>query len=202
MINRHLYNGISWIDVTSPDRDDVKTLINEYDIDPLVGQELLTETMRPKVDLYKNYFYLVLHFPAINKSNGAPVNQEIDFILGKDFLITAHYDTIEPLEMFSKMFEMKATLNKKDLGSHAGYIFFHMVKTLYEKIVDELDIIDEKIQAIEEDIFDGKEREMVEELSHVSRYLLDFKKAMSLHHEMLSSLQYVAQKVFEPEFQY
>ncbi|MFA6095035.1 MAG: CorA family divalent cation transporter [Candidatus Paceibacterota bacterium] len=202
MINRHLYNGISWIDVENPDRDDVKTLINEYDIDPLVCQELLAPTMRPKVDLYKTYFYLVLHFPTINKSNGAPVNQEIDFILGKDFLITAHYNNIETLDMFAKVFEVKATLNKKDLGSHAGYVFFNMIKALYEKMVDELDIINDKIEEIEDDVFDGKEREMVEELSHVSRYLLDFKKALALHHEILSSLQFVTQKIFEPAFQY
>ena len=70
----------------SPTQDEVFRLIDKYAIPPLVIEELMSETMRSKVDLYNNLIYVILHFPIDHLKNSEKTEQEIDFIIGKDFL--------------------------------------------------------------------------------------------------------------------
>jgi magnesium transporter len=83
----------------SPTIDEIRQVVNEYNIHPLVAHELNIPTLRPKVDLYDNFIYLILHFPTFRNVDGKKVikQQEIDFIVGKNFLITTRYHAIDPL---------------------------------------------------------------------------------------------------------
>lgn len=201
MITVHTHNKLKWIDLSSPTPDEVRSIIAEYKIDSLVGEELLVPSLKPKVDLFSDYIYLILHFPAIRHSHYKDSSQEVDFIIGKDFLITAHYDSIDPLHKFSKVFDVNTILGKNAIGDHAGYIFYFMIKKLYKSLGHELDYIAVKQKKIEDRIFSGNEKEMVFELSKVSRELLQFKQSLSLHEEILQSLEVAGRKMF-PEFEY
>jgi magnesium transporter len=202
MIHRYQYKDIVWIDLESPTEAEVKALIDQFHLNQLVGKELHTPTPKPKVELYKDFVYLILHFPAFKHSHSKGVQQEIDFILGKKFLITTHYDMIDPLHEFSKVFEVNSILDKSDIGDHAGYIFYYMISNLYKALSHELDAITANLKVIEEGIFKGKEREMVISLSNVSRTLLDFKQSMELHHEVLKPFETAAKKFYGEEFGY
>ena len=59
MITKRTCGNITWVDVESPARNEVRSLIEEYGIHPLVGEELLSPTLRPKVDIYDNFIYLI-----------------------------------------------------------------------------------------------------------------------------------------------
>lgn len=202
MIRTYQHNGLTWIDLESPTREEVRDLMAEYNIHPLVAEELLLPTLKPKVDLYPDYIYLILHFPAFQHTHSGASQQEIDFIVGKKFLITTHYDTIDPVHKFSKVFEVNSILDRSDLGEHAGYIFFYMVRKLYRSLGHELDFMTDSLGQIEQRVFSGNERDMVFELSRVSRELLHFKHALSEHHEVLDSFAAASLKFFGSEFAY
>jgi len=202
MITRHTHKDLVWVDLTSPSLDEVKEVMATYKLDPLVAEELITPSLKPKVDLYKDYIYLILHFPAIYHSHGKNSNQEIDFVVGKNFLLTAHYDTIDPLHKFSKIFEVNAILDKYEFGEHAGFIFFHLIKKMYKSLTHELDYVSDRLKVIENRIFTGNERQMVFELSKVARELLQFKQALSLHDEVLASFELATRKFFGTDFDY
>jgi len=105
MISRYSRRGIIWIDLESPTKEEIDHTIEEFGISRLVGEEMVENTMRSKVDLYSDYLYLVLHFPVINKNSKNDKEQEVDFIVGERFVITVRYESVEPLKRFSKIFE-------------------------------------------------------------------------------------------------
>ncbi len=195
MISVYKHKHLTWIDLESPTPDEVRNIMDDYDIDPLVADELLLPTLKPRVDTYSNFIYLILHFPAFKHTHKGDTNQEIDFIIGKDFLITTRYDNVDPLHKFSKVFEVNSVLNKSDIGDHAGFLFFYMVRKLYKSLEHELEFINDSLEIIEEDIFEGKEKEMVVAISSISRDLLNLKQALNPHEEILSSFN-EAGKVF------
>ncbi len=202
MISVHKHKHLTWVDVESPDPEEIRELMERYNIDPLVAEELLLPTLKPRVDKYPNFIYLILHFPAVRHAHSIDQNQEVDFIIGKDFIITTRYDSIDPLHKFSKVFEVNSVLDKSDIGEHAGFLFFYMVRKLYKSIEHELEYIDDSLEIIEEDIFEGKEREMVTALSNVSRDLLNLKQALTPHHEVLNSFADVGKEFFGEKFGY
>jgi len=200
MISEYTHKHLTWIDVESPTPEEVRGLMEKYDIDPLVADELLLPTLKPHVDVYPNFIYLILHFPAFKHSHKGSVNQEIDFIIGKEFLITIRYDSVDPLHKFSKVFEVNSILDKSDIGDHAGFLFFYMVRKLYKSLEHELEYIEDSLEIIEEDIFEGKEKEMVIALSNISRDLLNLKQALNPHQEILTSFGKVGRVFFGDNF--
>lgn len=202
MISRYAHKKLVWIDVQSPTQDEIRQLMDEFSIHPLVADELLAPTLRPKVDLFPNFIYLILHFPTISHDHDGGRDQEIDFIVGKDFLITTHYDHIDTLHEFSKMFEVNSILDRANIGDHAGYLLFSIMRELYKMLDRELDHINHDFGDIESKIFGGRERDMVTAISHLNRDLLNFKQALRPHKEVLESFEIAGAKFFGKEFDY
>lgn len=200
MITTYKHKDLTWIDVESPSPEEVRELMDKYHIDPLVADEMLLPTLKPRVDVYPSMIYLILHFPALRHTHTHSQNQEIDFIIGKNFLITTRYDSIDPLHKFSKVFEVNSVLDRSTIGNHAGYLFYYMVRKLYKSLEHEIEYIEDCLEDIEEDIFEGKEKEMVVALSNVSRDLLNLKQALGPHHEILNSFADVGKVFFGVEF--
>ncbi len=202
MISRYNYKDLVWIDVQSPSQDEVRSLMEEFSIHPLVADELLGPTLRPKVDLYPEFIYLILHFPTISHKHDGGEDQEIDFIIGKKFIITAHYDQVDQLHEFAKVFEVNSILDKSNIGYHAGFILFYILKDLYKMLDGELDHINHDFNEIQSKIFAGKERDMVNSISHINRDLLNFKQILRPHKEVLESFEVAGTKFFGEEFSY
>ena len=201
MINRYNYRDLMWIDMERPSHEEVRQIMEEFDIHPIVADELLTPSLRPKVDHYENFIYLILHFPAIRHSHSNS-NQEVDFIIGKKFIITVRYELLDPLHKFSKVFEVNSILNKSEIGEHAGFLFYYMIRKIYASLGHELSIIGEKLREVEERIFHGQERQMVVSLSAVHRDLLAFHRALRLHKGVLHSLGIACEEFFGKDFRH
>lgn len=200
MITKRTHRGLTWIDLESPTQDEIRSVAKEYHLNPLVVHELSAPTLKPKVDLYENYIYLILHFPRFRRDIRSASDQEIDCIVAKKFLITVRYTPSEAMLLFSKLFEASAVLDKSGFGQHAGFIFFHMVSKLYETLLNELAAVTESLREIENKIFSGEEREMVRALSRTSRDLLHFQRSLSLHRDVLQSFEEAGTRLFGEDF--
>ncbi len=201
MISRYKYHDLVWVDLERPSHEEVRQVMEEFEIHPIVADELLTPSLRPKVDRYENFIYLILHFPAIRHSH-TNSSQEVDFIIGKKFIITVRYELLDPLHKFSKVFEVNSILNKSDLGEHAGYLFYYMIRKIYSSLGHELAIVGERLRDVEEKIFQGEEREMVIQLSAVHRDLLEFHRALRLHRGVLQSLGPTCEEFYGKDFRH
>ncbi|MFA5023033.1 MAG: magnesium transporter CorA family protein [Candidatus Paceibacterota bacterium] len=211
MVKQLKYQNITWISLVAPNKDEVAKLGHEYGIHSLVSEELLHPSARAKVDVYDDYIYLILHFPVdkvCQPDYGDGLHEddtyEVDFILGKDFLITAHYESIPPLEEFSKILEASSGLvnSKKDKNIHAGHLFYYIIRQLYQSLESGLDNINVNLKRAEQKIFSGQEAEMVKTLSGLNRCLLDFKWALKFHREILESLLTAGKEFYGEKFGY
>src|SRR3989344_6163983 len=75
-----------------------------------------------------------------------------------------------------------------------------MLGRLYESLLNELAAVKESLLQIENRIFEGEERAMVICLSKVSRDLLDFKRSLSLHRDVLESFEVAGRKLLGENF--
>jgi len=200
MITTHKYKTLTWVDLESPVVEDIKILMQEYNIPPIVADELLKPTIRPKADVYGNIVYLILHFPIYDISRKVSEPCEVDFILGKNFIITAHYKSIIPLHELVKIFEVGILLKENHFAKSVGRLTFLIAKKLYDYALRQLEHIHNKISEIEERIFTGQEKEMVKEISYVQRDVLEFQRAIHAHGSVLKSLYETDPKITGKDF--
>ena len=204
MITHHASRGLVWLDVANPTDDEIAGLVKRYGLHPLVGEELKRSSSLAKMDFYHDYMLVVLTLPVrVRRDSGRYeiVDREVDFVIGKNFLITSRTDSIEQLEYFAKIFEANNILNKDEKIDHAGHLFYYMVKKIYGGMVEDLENIRDSLVAAETRIFKGAERKMVEVLSDLSRELIDFKQTVRVHEDIWEDMvRYDEVTVFGKDF--
>lgn len=195
---------ITWYDLIAPTKNEIKDLVEEFNIDIAIAQELEHAVERPKVQSFDNYAYLVLHFPelsdyAIDKVSNRN-HHEVDFLIFNNTLITVHAESIPLVYEFSKAIELPSFDAKLSSSSHAGDLFIIMMRHFYTSIAVQLDSISRNLRKIEDKVFNNKEESMVHVLSHVNRKLLDLKKAIQFHGETLERLDAVSNHLFGSDY--
>ncbi|MEX0931357.1 MAG: CorA family divalent cation transporter [Candidatus Paceibacterota bacterium] len=200
MFIKNAYKNVTWVDVTKPNKDEVRSLAEEYNLSPEIAGELLIQTNKPNVVLGDGYFYVTLHFPALRHSHTDATDQEIKFIVAKNFIITVHYDAIDPIHKFSKIFEVNTILEAYSSTVTGGTIFSHMMIKLYGALVHELECVNDELREIKNSIFDSKEKEMVFKLSSVHHSALSIRHGISTHRRVLSRLSAISTKFFGEDY--
>lgn len=184
MMTRHEHGKMTWVDLESPTREELENVMREFDIDSSIQEEIIVPTPYPIEVSFQNYSYLVLHFPTADPEGGIRT-QEIDFIAGKNFLLTVRYDVIESLHNLHKIFKAEELL---DLPvAHADILLERLLRRVYNAIGEEVEQVAYKLDRIERAIFSGKERETVRVISNVTRVLLRFETTLKRHEEPLKA---------------
>ncbi len=200
MLKKQNYKAVTWVDADMPTKDEARGLLEEFELSPEVAQDILLPTFKDKILSYKDFFYLVLHFPAFKHTHNKSHRQEIDFVIGRNFIITNHYESIDAMEKYAKIFEVNSILDKDkgELGS--GEFFLAMMKTIYQSMSDELDSINYLLREAEKNIFAGKEKEMVFELSRIGREIINFNHIVTPHGDILEALKKDSEKILGRNF--
>lgn len=200
MISVYKYKDVTWTDLIEPTTEEIRDVAKQYGIDPLVAHEMVIPSFKHRVESRHNYIYLILHFPAWKLSKDSKESQEIDFLIGKDFVITTRFEQIDAVDRFAKKIEVESILEKNSQGNPRDLIFFGLLNEIFSGILDQLDFIEDNLMDVQDRIFNGKEKEMVFALSEVSRHLLDFKKITSPYPEALRSLERLGERQFGEDF--
>lgn len=200
MIKKQNYKGITWVESETPTKDEARSLMEEFDLSPEVAQDILLPTFKDRLTLHKNYIYLILHFPAFKHTHNKSHRQEIDFVIGKDFIITNCYESIDAMEKYAKIFEVNSILDKNEGEIGPGELFLAMIKTIYQSLTDELDSINYLLREAEKNIFAAKEKEMVFELSKIGREIINFNHIIAPHGNILETLKENSEKTLGKPF--
>ena len=201
MINTYNYRGKSWIDIDHGTPEEIHKLMEEYKINPFVTKELTSITPKARIEFHPNYIYCILHFPVFKHTHTEGKNQEVDFILSKDVVMTTRYDTIDALHKFAKEIETQEILDKSKQNIETHTIFTTILRRLYVSVFEELEYIEDLTEEITGKIFKGKEKEMVMSISEVTRTILDFKRIIDMHQEILNSLKQKGVEFFGKSFE-
>lgn len=185
MITRHERGDLIWVDLESPSREELRSVVDEFGIDSRVEEEIITPTPYPLFVESDSYAYLILHFPTAELSGGAR-NQEIDIIAGKNFLITARYEVVGSIISLHKAFQAEELLGIPVDGGGCALIE-RLLRRLYTSMGEETERIARALDRIEADIFAGKERKTVRALSEAGRILLRFNTTLARHVDPLES---------------
>lgn len=205
MIKQFKYNNITWVDLNSPTSEEIGAISKEFGIHPVAAGELQDASLKSKVDVYDDFIYLVLRLPNHANSLNSEIFDghdatEIDFIIGKDFLVTTTYEQVDSMQEFGKILEASNLLTKSKKEVHAGYLFYHIIKHLYRSLEKNLEFINQNLKKAETKIFTGNEKEMVMVLATINKKLLDFRGTLKSHQGVLTSLETAGKDFFGEKF--
>ena len=186
----------NWISIVHPTAEEMESLHKNFpQIHPLVLEELQTPTIRPRAENYDDHIYAVLHFPSFSQKQNKTIPHEIDFILTKDTLITVGYEENQLLENIIKSMGEDPDL-RDQYGKTPVHLIYYVLREFFAFALKELDQIQGKIDEIEEEVFAGREKEILEDISILKRNILDFRRAIKPQQNILESLVFQGTQLF------
>ncbi|MDD5760066.1 MAG: CorA family divalent cation transporter, partial [Desulfobulbaceae bacterium] len=84
-------SSVTWLNVSGLHQVGViEKICNGFHIHPLVQEDILNTTQRPKVDVFDGYVFIVvkMHSVAVQENFARLDLEQISFLLGENFLIT------------------------------------------------------------------------------------------------------------------
>ncbi len=177
-----------WINITNPDNKDVNFLKKDFDICSTVLREYIPKIKRPKVEEYKNYLFIVIHFPVFNRKLRKTISTELDMLLFKNTIITSHNGFLPELTKIFKECESSELSKNYYMKNSAIELTFKIFDKLIDTRMPMLDHVDDHINNIEEEIFNGNERKMVNEIAIVKHDIISFRRIIKPQRMVLESL--------------
>ncbi len=188
-------NNTTWIDIHKPTQKDLDGLKEKFNLHPFIAQQFLPDLHRPKIEEYPDQLFLVLHFPVYNPETRQTKVAELDLIVIKNTLITSHNERIPSLETFFNDCQLQ-DYHQAQYFKSKGYLVFSLLDWLIDSCLPMLDHISEKIEKIEGNVFQGKEKEMLTEISIVKKDIIDFRRAIKPQRSVLEILTKKSQRFF------
>lgn len=179
---------ITWIDIVDPTNHDIRYLKKKFRFHPLVLDELINPSPRPRVDQHENYLFLVAYYPIYSKEKRETTSRELNIIVSKKVVVTSHYESIPPLKNLFDSCRFQAQAKKSYMSERTGQLLYYILSSFWQNCFKKLEKIDKRIDDIQKNIFVGKEKEMVLEISLVKMDIINFWRIIEPQKEVLESL--------------
>lgn len=157
-----------WISISKPASSDTNKL-KVMNIHSTTREDLRHQMQRSKLESFENYIYLVVY-----SVNGSGKKIELDFVLGKNFLITSTY---EELPFIDELKNDKAKLTRL-LKLGPDFMMHYILDRAIDLYFPYLEKLDDEIDVLEERIFAKKDTNIINALFKLRREVLRLRRTV------------------------
>jgi magnesium transporter len=187
-------NGLTWLHVDRPTNEEAVLLADRFGFHELDIEDVLSKRQRPKIDEYPEYLFVVLHFPFYDKAVQRLNAAELDVFIGTDFLITLPNVELHPVTYLFGRCEDDEELRADLFAKGSGYLLYHVLDDLFDYCFPILDKIAHKLDAIEDEMFEGLSDEVVRDISNVKQEIIAYRKIVKPERATLRALERYTQR--------
>lgn len=180
---------ITWINIDGLRRVDlIEKLCTAFRVNPLVLEDILNTTQRPKVDIFDDYLFIVLKMHTLSPPEqfAGLAPEQISLLLGANFLITFQ-ERQKPVfdQVIKRLAENKGRIRK--MG--ADYLAYALTDAIIDHFFTILERTGEEIESIEEQLLAHPDPETLQKIHVMKRKILLLRKSVWPLREVISALQ-------------
>ena len=184
-------NLFLWIDLENPTPEDAKFILEGlFHFHPLSIEDCINESQSPKVEEYSpkeddrfaQYLFMVIHGVDYSRKDGVFATSELNFFLGKNFLVTYH--TV-PLRAITQVEDMcvKGTLGVARAPDRVAQKLLDTLVENYKPALEELSI---EIGEIEADALAHPSTETLNRILSVKKEVFHLRRIIGPQSEVLA----------------
>jgi magnesium transporter len=190
MIETIKFGNLKWSHIVRPIEEDLQILTDQYHFHPLDIEDCRSVVnLRPKIDVYDEYYFLILHFPSFDTSQTFVDTKEIKVFWGKDFLITIGKSHWLVKDMFSQE-KARAMAGKKMDVDNIDLLLYRILERLMHETQNLVEKIEKDVDSCGKALFSKNAEKTIEKISITRKnvVLLNtmFKPQLQLFHKLQS----------------
>ncbi|CAB4923523.1 unannotated protein [freshwater metagenome] len=156
---------------------------------PLDYEDLASRNQRPKVDEYDDYLFVVLQFPRYDKRIGRLSAAEVDVFLGPDYVVTVPNQPIQSLDYLFERCQASDELREQLFAKGPGYLLYRIVDDAVDASFPMLRKMGNKLERLEDDVFEGRSNEVVRDIFSVKQEIINFRRVVRPMRTALADLE-------------
>src|ERR671912_1853445 len=192
-------SGLRWVNIEWPGSLERSWLEEHFEFHALDLEDVLSRNQRPKIDVYDDYLFIVLHLPIFDPQAGRLGAGELDLFVGPDYVVTIPNLPLQPVEYLFERCRAKEELREPLFSRGSGYLLYRLVDDAFDYCFPMLRKIGNKLDALEDDIFEGRSEEVVRDISNVKQEIINFRKIIRPQRPVLQDLERTKQRFLTEE---
>jgi magnesium transporter len=181
------YPTVTWINIDGIHQVDIiEKLGTHFGLHPLVMEDIVHTSQRPKMEDYDSYIYVVLKMLWLGNEDAGVQAEQISIILGKNFVLS-----FQELEGDTFDFVRERLRNAKGRIRLMGTDY--LAYALLDSIVDNYFIIIEKfgevIEELEEELVENPEPGTLQDIHNLKKEMIYLRKSVWPLREVISGLE-------------
>ncbi len=175
---------VTWIDVSGlHDISLINRISEAFSIHPLVREDIVHLSQRPKIVEFDPYIFLVLRMFYFE--NQSVVEEQISMVLGENYVITFQEkpgDIFDPIRERIRSGKFRITKTRSD------YLAYSLIDAIVDNYFVILEELGDRVELIEDDLLTDPSREILNRIHNVKREMLSLRRSVWPLREVINRL--------------
>ncbi|MDD3905707.1 MAG: magnesium/cobalt transporter CorA [Candidatus Omnitrophica bacterium] len=178
--------SLIWLDMLDMDDSDIDFLTSVFNLHPLTIEDFIMPNARPKIEKFKDYFFLIMFSLESIGVNGAEKvkTAELDCCLGKNFLITFHNCPLSSVEVCKER-------SKKDspmMMHGADMLLYSILDSCVESYFPIIQKFDNFVDEMSDELFKEPNQETLRKIYHLKNEIMYLRRTIGPQADIISSV--------------
>jgi len=170
-------DNLLWLNLAGTDPDTIALLRDVFKIHPLAIEDTQEFNQRPKAEDYDDFVYLVAYGA---RGLDEPL-VEVHCFYAENFLVTVHRDEMPAIATAHQALTRVRTAKRV-------VALYHLLDSLVDSMFPMLAALDDRIDAVQDQIFANPNDDELEALFAMKRQLVDLRKVVTPQRDMMSTM--------------
>jgi len=177
--------NILWVDIQDIDDVDIDLLTAVFNIHPLTIEDFIMANARPKVENFKDYLFLIMYsLECAGKCDSKIKMSEMDFCLGKNFLVTSHNHLVPTLALNKERIRKDSPIIKNG----ADFLLYALIDSLVDSYFPVIHEFDEMVDQMSDELFKDPTNETLKKIYHLKNEIIHLRRTIGPQADVISLL--------------
>ena len=179
-----VHDARTWVDLTDASADVITTTARQLGLHPLVAEDIVERNERAKVQLVGDVIHVVAFVLERDANSGDEVEtHEIDFVLGRRFLLSAHPASWDP----NAAHQLKMGIAEV-LEHGPDFLLWALIDSIVDGYFPIFDRLGDEIDDVQDSAVERAVRSTLERLFVLKRELIKIRHVVSPSREVFAQL--------------
>ena len=184
-------NLFLWVDLEAPTKEEVQTILEDvFHFHPLSIEDCVTASPSPKVeeyspkedDLFTPYLFMVIHAVDYSRQNGQFATSELNFFLGRNFLVTYHQQPLRGVTLVEER-AVKSSALVARAPDRVAHALLNWLVGNYKPALDELSM---EIGELEQQALQHPNQKTLNRILQIKKEVMHLRQIIGPQREVLA----------------
>jgi magnesium transporter len=180
-------DSVTWININGLRHvDEIEHIGEQYGLHPLVLEDIVNTSQRPKIDEYEDYLFVVLKMLYYDQDENITIEQ-VSLVLGENYVLTfqeAKGDVFDTIRERLRRGKGRIRTLKSD------YLLYTLIDAVVDHYFSIVETLGNKIEDLETDLFAGNAKDNINvEVQQLKREILKVRRAIFPLREVINRIE-------------